>query len=76
MGYVCFVSSDIPEEWTQRWAGDFEVNPELHLPAENKFIGQYKQTHTFNNTDCLEGNFNSHENLLKCTIYYYVTTRS
>ncbi|KAM7409400.1 hypothetical protein PAMA_001060 [Pampus argenteus] len=29
---------DIPEEWAQRWGGDFEVNPELHLPAENKFI--------------------------------------
>lgn len=39
-GCVCFVSSDIPEEWAERWAGDFELNPELHLPAENKFIGQ------------------------------------
>ncbi|XP_029286047.1 nardilysin b [Cottoperca gobio] len=29
---------DIPEEWAQRWAGDLELNTELHLPAENKFI--------------------------------------
>ncbi|XP_051930291.1 nardilysin-like isoform X1 [Hippocampus zosterae] len=29
---------DIPAEWAERWASDFEVNPELHLPAENKFI--------------------------------------
>ncbi|KAM9365124.1 nardilysin b isoform 2-T3 [Pholidichthys leucotaenia] len=29
---------DLPEEWAQRWAGDFELNPDLHLPAENKFI--------------------------------------
>ena len=36
------VSSDISDEWAQRWAGDFELNPDLHLPAENKFIGQYK----------------------------------
>ncbi|XP_044217327.1 nardilysin-like [Thunnus albacares] len=35
---TCYNMEDIPEEWTQRWAGDFEVNPELHLPAENKFI--------------------------------------
>ncbi|CAB1324633.1 unnamed protein product [Coregonus sp. 'balchen'] len=27
-----------PEEWAQRWAGDFDLNPDLHLPAENKFI--------------------------------------
>lgn len=36
---VCLVSSDIPAEWAQRWASDFEVHPELRLPAENKFIG-------------------------------------
>uniref|UniRef100_A0A673XX35 Nardilysin b (N-arginine dibasic convertase) n=1 Tax=Salmo trutta TaxID=8032 RepID=A0A673XX35_SALTR len=29
---------DLPEEWAQRWAGDFDLNPDLHLPAENKFI--------------------------------------
>lgn len=39
---VWFVSSDLSDEWAQRWAGDFELNPDLHLPAENKFIGQYK----------------------------------
>lgn len=41
-GCVCFVSSDISEEWAQRWAEDFELNSDLHLPAENKFIGQYE----------------------------------
>lgn len=34
------VSSDIPEEWDRRWESDFELNPDLHLPAENRFIGQ------------------------------------
>uniref|UniRef100_A0A4W5RE46 Nardilysin b (N-arginine dibasic convertase) n=1 Tax=Hucho hucho TaxID=62062 RepID=A0A4W5RE46_9TELE len=29
---------DLPEEWAQRWAGDFDLNPDLYLPAENKFI--------------------------------------
>ncbi|XP_061680733.1 LOW QUALITY PROTEIN: nardilysin-like [Syngnathoides biaculeatus] len=29
---------DIPPEWAQRWASDLDVNPELHLPAANKFI--------------------------------------
>uniref|UniRef100_G3NHC1 Nardilysin convertase n=1 Tax=Gasterosteus aculeatus aculeatus TaxID=481459 RepID=G3NHC1_GASAC len=29
---------DILDEWAQRWSGDFNLNPELHLPAENKFI--------------------------------------
>lgn len=44
---VWFVSSDLSDEWAQRWAGDFELNPDLHLPAENKFIGQYRS-----NTSC------------------------
>lgn len=34
------VSSDIPEEWERRWESDFELNADLHLPAENRFIGQ------------------------------------
>uniref|UniRef100_A0A8B9KXZ8 Nardilysin convertase n=1 Tax=Astyanax mexicanus TaxID=7994 RepID=A0A8B9KXZ8_ASTMX len=29
---------DIPQEWSDQWAGDFPLNPSLHLPAENKFI--------------------------------------
>ncbi|KAM8875108.1 nardilysin-like [Spinachia spinachia] len=29
---------DILDEWAQRWSGDLNLNPELHLPAENKFI--------------------------------------
>ncbi|KAM8888335.1 nardilysin b [Synchiropus picturatus] len=30
---------DIEDQWTQRWAGDFEVDSALHLPSENKYIG-------------------------------------
>ncbi|KAJ8362882.1 hypothetical protein SKAU_G00117130 [Synaphobranchus kaupii] len=29
---------DIQQDWRERWAGDFPLNPDLHLPAENKFI--------------------------------------
>uniref|UniRef100_A0A8C9XDQ8 Nardilysin convertase n=1 Tax=Sander lucioperca TaxID=283035 RepID=A0A8C9XDQ8_SANLU len=35
---TCYSEEDIPEEWSQRWTGDFELNSELHLPAENRFI--------------------------------------
>ncbi|XP_047444076.1 nardilysin-like [Mugil cephalus] len=33
-----YSSEDIPEEWTERWKGDFDLNPDLRLPAENQFI--------------------------------------
>ncbi|XP_037553696.1 nardilysin b [Nematolebias whitei] len=33
--YSC---QDISEEWARYWRSDFELNPDLHLPAENKFI--------------------------------------
>ncbi|XP_069544698.1 nardilysin-like isoform X2 [Brachyistius frenatus] len=33
-----YSSEEIPEEWRQRWGGDFQLHPELHLPAENQFI--------------------------------------
>uniref|UniRef100_A0A8C1F3K7 Nardilysin a (N-arginine dibasic convertase) n=1 Tax=Cyprinus carpio carpio TaxID=630221 RepID=A0A8C1F3K7_CYPCA len=29
---------DIQQHWRELWAGDFDLNPSLHLPAENKFI--------------------------------------
>ncbi|XP_036410263.1 nardilysin-like [Megalops cyprinoides] len=29
---------DIQQEWRDRWASDYELNSDLHLPAENKFI--------------------------------------
>ncbi|MGH0167461.1 UNVERIFIED_CONTAM: hypothetical protein FKN15_002428 [Acipenser sinensis] len=29
---------EIEKEWSERWSGDFELNPDLHLPAKNKFI--------------------------------------
>ncbi|KAG2463496.1 NRDC protein, partial [Polypterus senegalus] len=34
--FVCL--AEIEEPWRERWAGDFDLNPELHLPAKNKFI--------------------------------------
>ncbi|XP_060627682.2 nardilysin-like isoform X1 [Anolis sagrei] len=30
--------SDIDEYWRKLWATDFELNPEFHLPGENKYI--------------------------------------
>lgn len=35
-----FVSTDIDEYWSKIWATDFILNPDLHLPEENKYIGQ------------------------------------
>ncbi|KAM8833949.1 nardilysin [Synchiropus picturatus] len=29
---------DIQQEWMDRWTGNLELNPDLHLPAENRFI--------------------------------------
>lgn len=37
-----FLPSDISEEWAQRWGADFPLHPELHLPAENRFIGMWR----------------------------------
>lgn len=37
----CYIYTDIPQEYSDLWAGDFPLNPDLHLPAENKFIGQF-----------------------------------
>ncbi|XP_049910364.1 nardilysin-like [Epinephelus moara] len=45
---------DIPEEWAQRWTGDFELHPELHLPAENKFIAT---DFTLKTSDCPDTEF-------------------
>uniref|UniRef100_A0A8C1X4B7 Nardilysin a (N-arginine dibasic convertase) n=1 Tax=Cyprinus carpio TaxID=7962 RepID=A0A8C1X4B7_CYPCA len=33
-----FLVEDIQQHWRELWAGDFDLNPSLHLPAENKFI--------------------------------------
>uniref|UniRef100_A0A3Q4H5N9 Nardilysin b (N-arginine dibasic convertase) n=1 Tax=Neolamprologus brichardi TaxID=32507 RepID=A0A3Q4H5N9_NEOBR len=46
---TCYSMEDISEEWAERWAGDFELNPELHLPAENKFIAT---DFTLKTSDC------------------------
>ncbi|KAM6938687.1 nardilysin-like isoform 2-T2 [Lycodopsis pacificus] len=45
---------DILEEWAQRWSGDFKLNPELHLPAENKFIAS---DFTLKESDCPDTEF-------------------
>lgn len=33
--------TDISAQWKDLWATDFPLNADLHLPAENKFIGQF-----------------------------------
>uniref|UniRef100_A0A3P9K9K4 Nardilysin n=1 Tax=Oryzias latipes TaxID=8090 RepID=A0A3P9K9K4_ORYLA len=35
---TCFSCDDIPEKWSQRWAGNLELHPDFHLPDENRFI--------------------------------------
>ncbi|XP_071342752.1 nardilysin-like [Trachinotus anak] len=51
---TCYSMEDIPEEWAQRWAGDFELHPDLHLPAENKFIAT---DFTLKTSDCPDTEF-------------------
>ncbi|XP_030647113.1 nardilysin b [Chanos chanos] len=45
---------DIPKEWSDPWAGDFKLNPNLHLPAENKFIAT---DFTLKTSDCTDTEF-------------------
>ncbi|KAA0712124.1 Nardilysin [Triplophysa tibetana] len=33
-----YSAEDVPQEWSDLWAGDSPLNPDLHLPAENNFI--------------------------------------
>uniref|UniRef100_A0AAY4BIV6 Nardilysin a (N-arginine dibasic convertase) n=1 Tax=Denticeps clupeoides TaxID=299321 RepID=A0AAY4BIV6_9TELE len=40
---------DIPHEWRDRWTGDFDLNPDLQLPADNKFIAT---DFTLKTSDC------------------------
>lgn len=41
VGLVCFsISVDVENSWAELWKSNFELNPDLHLPAENKYIGQ------------------------------------
>lgn len=35
----CFLI-DIDKYWSDLWASDFELNQDLHLPEENKYIGK------------------------------------
>ncbi|XP_066503418.1 nardilysin b [Hoplias malabaricus] len=45
---------DIPQEWSNVWAGDFPLNTDLHLPTENKFIAT---DFTLKMSDCPETEF-------------------
>ncbi|XP_062868594.1 nardilysin b isoform X2 [Trichomycterus rosablanca] len=45
---------DISLEWSELWAGDFPLNPDLHLPAENKFIAT---DFTLKTSDCPDAEF-------------------
>uniref|UniRef100_UPI0037E8FDA7 nardilysin-like n=1 Tax=Semicossyphus pulcher TaxID=241346 RepID=UPI0037E8FDA7 len=51
---TCYSMEDISEDWAQRWTGDFELNSELHLPAENKFIAT---DFTLKTSDCPDTEF-------------------
>lgn len=51
---TCYSVEDIPEKWAQCWAGDFELNPDLHLPAENQFIAT---DFTLKMSDCPDAEF-------------------
>ncbi|XP_062849767.1 nardilysin [Trichomycterus rosablanca] len=35
---TCYSVEDVDEHWRNRWNSDLDLNPELHLPAENQFI--------------------------------------
>ncbi|XP_061897339.1 nardilysin-like isoform X2 [Entelurus aequoreus] len=45
---------DIQAEWMVRWTGDLELNSELHLPEENKFIAT---EFTLKPSDCPDTDF-------------------
>ncbi|XP_068175128.1 nardilysin-like [Antennarius striatus] len=45
---------DVSEDWAGRWAGDFALNPDLHLPAENQFIAT---DFTLKTSDCPDSEF-------------------
>ncbi|KAF3690508.1 Nardilysin [Channa argus] len=51
---TCYSVEDITEEWAQQWTTDFELNPDLHLPAENKFIAT---DFTLKTSDCPDTEF-------------------
>ncbi|XP_072544674.1 nardilysin isoform X2 [Salminus brasiliensis] len=45
---------DIQEDWQRRWAGVFDLNPELRLPVENQFIST---DFTLKTADCPDSEF-------------------
>ncbi|XP_069794757.1 nardilysin-like [Narcine bancroftii] len=42
---------EIDKHWAEIWASDFELNPALHLPEENKYIAT---DFTLKNSDCTD----------------------
>ncbi|KAM4724091.1 nardilysin-like isoform 1-T3 [Anableps anableps] len=45
---------DIQQSWMERWSGNMELNSDLHLPAENKFIAT---DFTLKPSDCPDTDF-------------------
>ncbi|XP_012709381.2 nardilysin [Fundulus heteroclitus] len=45
---------DIQQKWMERWSGDMELNSDLHLPPENKFIAT---DFTLKPSDCSDTDF-------------------
>ncbi|KAL3968725.1 cohesin complex subunit SCC1 [Sarotherodon galilaeus] len=45
---------DIQQEWMEQWTGNLELNADLHLPAENKFIAT---DFTLKPSDCPDTEF-------------------
>ncbi|XP_056388223.1 nardilysin [Hyla sarda] len=45
---------EIDPKWKELWATDFPVNPDLHLPAENKFIAT---DFTLKTSDCADAEY-------------------
>jgi len=37
---ISYLLIDIDKYWSDLWASDFELNQDLHLPEENKYIGK------------------------------------
>ncbi|XP_077572691.1 nardilysin b isoform X2 [Stigmatopora nigra] len=51
---TAYSREEIPTEWSELWASDFELHPDLRLPAENKFIAS---DFTLRPSDCPDSEF-------------------
>uniref|UniRef100_A0A671KBF5 Nardilysin-like n=1 Tax=Sinocyclocheilus anshuiensis TaxID=1608454 RepID=A0A671KBF5_9TELE len=47
--YCAALETQALQHWRELWAGDFDLNPSFHLPAENKFIAT---DFTLKTSDC------------------------